>query len=147
LFERFTERARRAVVLAQDEARTLEHNYIGTEHILLGLLREEEGLAARALHALEVTIEQVRADLERIIGRGTEVTPGEIPLTPRAKRVLGHAVGEADALGHGFVGTEHVLLGLLREEDGVAAQILRDSGAPVETVRDRLLAMLAGSVA
>src|SRR5437660_1677364 len=124
MFERFTERARQVVVLAQEEARTLKHNYIGTEHILLGLLREEEGLAARVLEGLEITVEEVRAQVIRIVGSGEEVTTGQIPFTPRAKKVLELALREALSLGHNYIGTEHILLGLVRENEGVAARIL-----------------------
>ena len=115
MFERFTERARQVVVLAQDEARALKHNYIGTEHILLGLLREEEGLAARVLESLDITVEEVRAQVARIVGQGDEVTTGQIPFTPRAKKVLELALREALSLGHNYIGTEHILLGLVRE--------------------------------
>ena len=111
MFERFTERARQVVVLAQEEARTLKHNYIGTEHILLGLLREEEGLAARVLESLDITVERVRAQVVRIVGSGEEVTSGQIPFTPRAKKVLELALREALSLGHNYIGTEHILLG------------------------------------
>src|ERR687889_572717 len=121
MFERFTERARQVVVLAQEEARTLKHNYIGTEHILLGLLREEEGLAARVLESLDITVERVRAQVVRIVGSGEEVTSGQIPFTPRAKKVLELALREALSLGHNYIGTEHILLGLVRENEGVAA--------------------------
>ena len=117
MFERFTERARQVVVLAQEEARTLKHNYIGTEHILLGLLREEEGLAARVLESLDITVERVRAQVVRIVGSGEEVTSGQIPFTPRAKKVLELALREALSLGHNYIGTEHILLGLVREND------------------------------
>ena len=118
MFERFTERARQVVVLAQEEARTLKHNYIGTEHILLGLLREEEGLAARVLESLDITVERVRAQVVRIVGSGEEVTSGQIPFTPRAKKVLELALREALSLGHNYIGTEHILLALLEWEDG-----------------------------
>ena len=118
MFERFTERARQVVVLAQDEARALKHNYIGTEHILLGLLREEEGLAARVLESLDITVEEVRAQVARIVGQGDEVTTGQIPFTPRAKKVLELALREALSLGHNYIGTEHILLGLVRENEG-----------------------------
>src|SRR6478735_276340 len=109
MFERFTERARQVVVLAQEEARTLKHNYIGTEHILLGLLREEEGLAARVLESLDITVERVRAQVVRIVGSGEEVTSGQIPFTPRAKKVLELALREALSLGHNYIGTMHIL--------------------------------------
>src|SRR5438477_547270 len=123
VFERFTERARQVVVLAQDEARALKHNYIGTEHILLGLLREEEGLAARVLESLDITVEEVRAQVARIVGQGDEVTTGQIPFTPRAKKVLELALREALSLGHNYIGTEHILLGLVLEHAGLAARI------------------------
>jgi ATP-dependent Clp protease ATP-binding subunit ClpC len=135
LFERFTERARQVVVLAQDEARALKHNYIGTEHILLGLLREEEGLAARVLESLDITVEEVRAQVARIVGQGDEVTTGQIPFTPRAKKVLELALREALSLGHNYIGTEHILLGLLREEEGLAARVLESLDITVEEVR------------
>src|ERR1044072_8958106 len=124
MFERFTERARQGVVLAQEEARTLKHNYIGTEHILLGLVREEEGLAARVLESLDITVERVRAQVVRIVGSGEEVTSGQIPFTPRAKKVLELALREALSLGHNYIGTEHILLGLVRENEGGAAPVL-----------------------
>ena len=135
VFERFTERARQVVVLAQDEARALKHNYIGTEHILLGLLREEEGLAARVLESLDITVEEVRAQVARIVGQGDEVTTGQIPFTPRAKKVLELALREALSLGHNYIGTEHILLGLLREEEGLAARVLESLDITVEEVR------------
>ena len=135
MFERFTERARQVVVLAQEEARSLSHNYIGTEHILLGLLREEQGLAARALAALGITLAEVRAQVTRIVGSGEEVTSGQIPFTPRAKKVLELALREALDLGHNYIGTEHILLGLVRENEGVAARVLLDRGVDAETVR------------
>ena len=144
MFERFTERARQVVVLAQDEARALKHNYIGTEHILLGLLREEEGLAARVLESLDITVEEVRAQVARIVGQGDEVTTGQIPFTPRAKKVLELALREALSLGHNYIGTEHILLGLVRENEGVAAQILLDFDADAETIRRELLRRLGG---
>jgi ATP-dependent Clp protease ATP-binding subunit ClpC len=145
VFERFTEQARRVVVLAQDEARALEHNYIGTEHILLGLLRMNEGLAARALESLEVTVEEVRAQVALIVGQGDEVTAGQIPFTPRAKKVLDLALREALSLGHDYIGPEHILLGLVRENQGLAARILLDLGADAEKVRDGIIRMLSGS--
>jgi len=144
LFERFTERARQVVVLAQEEARTLKHNYIGTEHILLGLLREEEGLAARVLEQLEITVEEVRAQVIRIVGSGEEVTSGQIPFTPRAKKVLELALREALSLGHNYIGTEHILLGLVRENEGVAARILTDFDADSEKIRNEIIRMLSG---
>ena len=144
MFERFTERARQVVVLAQEEARTLKHNYIGTEHILLGLLREEEGLAARVLEGLEITVEEVRAQVIRIVGSGEEVTSGQIPFTPRAKKVLELALREALSLGHNYIGTEHILLGLVRENEGVAARILTDFDADSEKIRNEIIRMLSG---
>ncbi len=144
MFERFTERARQVVVLAQDEARALKHNYIGTEHILLGLLREEEGLAARVLESLDVTVEEVRAQVARIVGQGDEVTTGQIPFTPRAKKVLELALREALSLGHNYIGTEHILLGLVRENEGVAARILLDFDADAEKIRNEIIRMLSG---
>jgi len=130
------------VVLGQDEARHLKHNYIGTEHLLLGLLREEEGLAARVLESLDITVEEVRAQVARIIGEGDEVTTGQIPFTPRAKKVLELALRESVSLGHNHIGTEHVLLGIVRENDGVAARILLDFGADAEKVRNEVIRML-----
>ena len=144
MFERFTERARQVVVLAQEEARTLKHNYIGTEHILLGLLREEEGLAARVLEGLEITVEEVRSQVIRIVGAGEEVTSGQIPFTPRAKKVLELALREALSLGHNYIGTEHILLGLVRENEGVAARILADFDADSEKIRNEIIRMLSG---
>jgi ATP-dependent Clp protease ATP-binding subunit ClpC len=144
VFERFTERARQVVVLAQDEAMALKHNYIGTEHILLGLLREEEGLAARVLESLDITVEEVRAQVERLVGRGDKSATGQIPFTPRAKKVLELALKEALALGHSYIGTEHILLGVVRENRGVAARILLDFNADANLIRSEILAMLSG---
>ena len=144
MFEKFTEGAREVLVLAQYEARALEHNYLGTEHILLGLLREEEGLAARALESLDITAEEVRADIRRIVGQGDEATTEQIPFTPRARKVLELALREALSLGHDYIGTEHLLLGLARENDGVAARILRDFDADAETIRREVLHLLIG---
>jgi ATP-dependent Clp protease ATP-binding subunit ClpC len=144
VFERFTERARQVVVLAQDEARALKHNYIGTEHILLGLLREEEGLAARVLESLDITVEEVRAQVARIVGQGDEVTTGQMPFTPRAKKVLELALREALSLRHNYIGTEHILLGLVRENEGVAARILLDFDADAEKIRNEIIRMLSG---
>ena len=135
MFERFTERARQVVVYAQDEARALKHNYIGTEHLLLGLLREEEGPAARVLEGLDITVEETRAQVVRIIGEGDESPGGQIPFTPRARKVLELSLREALALGHRYIGTEHVLLGLVRVDEGVAARILLDFDADAEKVR------------
>jgi ATP-dependent Clp protease ATP-binding subunit ClpC len=144
VFERFTERARQAVVLAQDEARALKHNYIGTEHLLLGLLREKEGLAARVLESLGVTVEEARAQVARIVGEGEDVATGQIPFTPRGKKVLELSLREATSLGHENIGTEHILLGLMREGEGVAVDMLRDFGADAERIRTRVLEMLSG---
>src|ERR687885_82045 len=130
MFERFTERARQVVVLAQDEARALKHNYIGTEHILLGLLREEEGLAARVLESLDITVEEVRAQVARIVGQGDEVTTGQIPFTPRAKKVLELALREALSLGHNYIGTEHILLGLDADAEKIRNEIIRMLSGP-----------------
>ena len=144
MFERFTERARQVVVLAQDEARALKHNYIGTEHILLGLLREEEGLAARVLESLDITVEEVRAQIARIVGQGDEVTNGQIPFTQRAKKVLDLSLREALSIGHNYIGTEHLLLGVIRENEGVAARILLDFNADAEKIRNEIIRMLSG---
>jgi Clp amino terminal domain, pathogenicity island component/UvrB/uvrC motif len=145
LFERFTERARQVVVLAQDEARALKHNYIGTEHLLLGLLREEEGVAARVLEGLDVSLEEVRAQVARIIGEGDEVASGQIPFTPRAKKVLELSLREALGLGHNYIGTEHILLGLAREGEGVAMRILVDYDVDAMKVRDGVVRALSGA--
>jgi ATP-dependent Clp protease ATP-binding subunit ClpC len=144
MFERFTERARQVVVLAQDEARVLRHNYIGTEHLLLGLLREEEGIAARVLDSLGVTIEEVRAHVGRIVGQGDEVTTGQIPFTPRAKKALELGLREAQSMGHNYIGTEHILLGLVRENSGVAARILLDFDADADKIRNEIIGMISG---
>ena len=144
MFERFTERAKQVVVLAQDEARALRHNYIGTEHILLGLLREEEGLAARVLESLDITVEEVRAQVARIIGPGDEpIVSGQIPFTPRAKKVLELSLREALSLKHNYIGTEHILLGLVRENEGVAARILLDFDADAEKIRNEIMRVLS----
>jgi ATP-dependent Clp protease ATP-binding subunit ClpC len=144
VFERFTERARQVVVLAQDESRALGHDYIGTEHILLGLLREEEGLAARVLESLDITVEEVREQVVRIVGQGESVPTGQIPFTVRAKEALEHSLREALSLGHSYVGTEHVLLGLVTQNDGVAAEVLLDAGADAEKIRSEVIRMLSG---
>jgi ATP-dependent Clp protease ATP-binding subunit ClpA len=144
VFERFTERARQVVVLAQDEARSLRHNYIGTEHLLLGLIREEEGIAARVLAGLEVTAEEVRAQIERVVGRAEEEPAGQMmPFTPRAKKVLELALREALSFGHNDIGTEHVLLGLVREEGSVGTRILFDFGVDGKTIRNEVIRMLS----
>jgi ClpA/ClpB-like protein/uncharacterized protein DUF4177 len=142
VFERFTDRARQAVVLAQDEARTLRHNYIGTEHILLGLLREEEGVAAHVLTDLGVTLEGTRAQIAQIVGQGGEVATGQIPFTPRTKKVLELSLREALSLGHNYIGTEHILLGLTREGEGVASRILLDFGVEGQRVREAIVKTL-----
>ncbi len=144
MFERFTEGARNVCVLSEEEARDLKHNYLGTEHILLGLLREEGGLAARALESLDITFERVRAQVVQIVGSGEEVTSGQIPFTPRAKKVLELALREALSLGHDWIGTEHILLGLVRENEGVAARILSDFDVDGEKIRNEVIRMLSG---
>jgi hypothetical protein len=143
MFERFTDRARRVVVLAQEEARLLNHNYIGTEHILLGLIHEGEGVAAEALERIGVSLEAVRGEVERIIGRGLDPPAGHIPFTPRAKKVLELSLREALQLGDDYIGSEHILLGLLREGDGVAAQVLTRLGADLGRVRQQVTEILA----
>ncbi len=147
MFERFTDRARQVVVLAQDEARTLNHDHIGTEHVLLGLVDEGEGVAARALESIGIALDDVRAQVEEIVGHGAEVTSGHIPFTPRAKKVLDLSMKEALKLGHNYVGTEHILLGLIREGEGVAAQVLVKLGADLDRVRRQVLTLLAGAAA
>ena len=144
MFERFTDRARRVVVLAQDEARALNHNSIGTEHLLLGLIHEGEGVAAKALESMEVSLDAVRAQVVEIIGEGQSAPSGHIPFTPRAKKVLELSLREALQLGHNYIGTEHILLGLLREGEGVAAQVLTKLGADLSTVRQTVMQMLSG---
>jgi ATP-dependent Clp protease ATP-binding subunit ClpA len=162
VFERFTERARQVVVLAQEEARTLRHHYIGTEHILLGLLREEEGMAARVLVSLAITVERVRGQVVRIVASGEEVTSGQIPFTPRAKKVLELALRESLKLGHNYIGTEHILLGLTSEDEGVAfrtrsglgsdreehesvaVRVLHDLDVDAERIRNEVIKMLSG---
>ncbi len=144
MFERFTERARQVVVLAQEEARDLKHNYIGTEHLLLGLLREGDGVAARVLGALEVSLEDVRGEIMRIVGEGEHEAQGQIPFTPRAKKVLELALREALSLGHNYIGTEHILLGLVRESEGVAARILNDLDADGDRIRQEVMRVLSG---
>ena len=144
MFERFSERARRVVVLAQEEARMLNHNYIGTEHILLGLIHEGDGGAARSLESLGISLDAVRQQVEEIIGRGQQAPSGHIPFTPRAKKVLELSLREALQLGHGYIGTEHILLGLLREGDGAAAQVLVTLGADLNRVRQQVIQLLHG---
>jgi ATP-dependent Clp protease ATP-binding subunit ClpC len=144
MFERFTDRARQVLALAQDEARMLNHNYIGTEHLLLGLIHEGGGVAAQALESLGVSLEAVRQQVEEIIGQGQHSTAGRIPFTPRAKKVLELSRREALAMGHNYVGTEHILLGLIREGDGVAAQVLVRMGADLNRVRQQVIHILSG---
>jgi ATP-dependent Clp protease ATP-binding subunit ClpC len=144
MFERFTDRARRVVVLAQEEARMLNHNYIGTEHILLGLIHEGEGVAAKAMESLGISLEAVRQQVEEIIGQGQQAPSGHIPFTPRAKKVLELSLREALQLGHNYIGTEHILLGLIREGEGVAAQVLVKLGADLTRVRQQVIQLLNG---
>jgi len=144
MFERFTDRARRVVVLAQEEARMLNHNYIGTEHILLGLIHEGEGVAAKALESLGISLDAVRQQVEEIIGQGQQAPSGHIPFTPRAKKVLELSLREALQLGHNYIGTEHILLGLIREGEGVAAQVLVKLGADLNKVRQQVIQLLSG---
>jgi ATP-dependent Clp protease ATP-binding subunit ClpC len=144
MFERFTERARQVIVLAQEEARMLRHNYIGTEHLLLGLLREADGVAARVLGTLEVNLEEVRGEVTRIVGEGDHESQGQIPFTPRAKKVLELALREALSLGHNYIGTEHILLGLMRESEGVAARILNDLDVDADRARQEVMRVLSG---
>jgi ATP-dependent Clp protease ATP-binding subunit ClpC len=144
VFERFTDRARRVVVLAQEEARFLNHNYIGTEHILLGLLNEGEGIAAQALESLDIDLASVRDEVVKIIGQGQQSPSGHIPFTPRAKKVLELSLREALQLGHNYIGTEHILLGLIREGEGVAAQVLQQLGAELQKVRQTVIQLLSG---
>src|ERR1022692_482260 len=144
MFERFTDRARRVVVLAQEAARMLNHNYIGTEHILLRLIHEGEGVAAKALQTLGISLEAVRQQVEEIIGQGQQAPSGHIPFTPRAKKVLELSLREALQLGHNYIGTEHILLGLIREGEGVAAQVLVKLGADLNRVRQQVIQLLHG---
>ena len=144
MFERFTDRARRVIVLAQEEARMLNHNYIGTEHILLGLIHEGEGVAAKALESMGISLEDVRREVEEIIGQGSQPHTGHIPFTPRAKKVLELSLREGLQMGHKYIGTEFLLLGLIREEDGVAAQVLTKLGADLPRVRQQVIQLLSG---
>jgi ATP-dependent Clp protease ATP-binding subunit ClpA len=146
MFERFTDRARRVVVLAQEEARLLNHNYIGTEHLLLGLIHEGQGVAATSLESLGISLEAVRAEVEEIIGQGQSAPTGHIPFTPRSKKVLELSLREAKQLGHNYIGTEHILLGLVREGEGVAAQVLVKLGADLYRVRQQVMQVLSGYV-
>jgi ATP-dependent Clp protease ATP-binding subunit ClpC len=147
VFERFTERARQVVVLAQDEARHLKHNYIGTEHLLLGLLREEKGVGARVLAGFGVTLDGVRGQVARIVGPGDETVTGQIPFTPRAKKVLELSLREAMQLQSGYIGTEHLLLGIARENQGVASRILLDFDADADKIRSAVVEALGGRAA
>jgi ATP-dependent Clp protease ATP-binding subunit ClpA len=144
MFERFTDRARRVVVLAQEEARMLEHDYIGTEHLLLALIHEGEGVAATALRALDVDLDTLRREVEALVGRGQQPASGHIPFTPRAKKVLELALRESVQLGHDFIGTEHLLLGLVREGEGPAAQVLAQRGIELDAVRQEVIRLLHG---
>jgi hypothetical protein len=145
MFERFTDRARRVVVLAQEEATGLKHNYIGTEHLLLGLVREREGVASEALESLGISLEAVRSEVEQIIGQGQAAVVGQVPFTPRAKKVLELSLREALQLGHSYIGTEHILLGLIREGEGVAAQVLvKLGGGDLNRVRQQVIQLLSG---
>jgi ATP-dependent Clp protease ATP-binding subunit ClpC len=144
VFERFTDRARRVVVLAQEEARMLSHNYIGTEHILLGLIHEREGVAATTLESMNISLEAVRREIEEIIGQGQATPTGHIPFTPRAKKVLELSLRESLQLGANYIGTEHILLGLIREGEGVAAQVLQKLGADLHGVRQTVIRFLSG---
>lgn len=144
MFERFTEKARRVVVYAQEEARMLNQNYIGTEHLLLGLIREEEGIAARAVKSLNISLEDVRTQVEEIIGRGTSTPSAHIPFTPRAKKVLELSLRESLQLGHNYIGTEHILLGLIREGEGIAARVMINLGGDLDKVRNQVIELLSG---
>lgn len=141
-FNKFTDRARKVLTLAQEEAQRFQHNYIGTEHLLLGLVRESEGVAAKVLTNLGIQLSDVRAAIEYIIGRGDRIAPGDIGLTPRAKKVIELAVDEAKLLKHQYIGTEHLLLGLVREGGGIAAGVLESMGVKLEQVRTETLKVL-----
>jgi ATP-dependent Clp protease ATP-binding subunit ClpC len=144
MFERFTDRARRVVVLAQEEATRLNHDHIGTEHILLGVLHEGDGVGAKALLSLRISLDAVRQEVEQIVGRGQQTPSGHIPFTPRGKKVLELSLREALQLGHDYIGTEHILLGLIREGDGVAAQVLVQLGADLNRVRQQVIELISG---
>ena len=144
MFERFTDRARRVVVLAQEEARDLDHNYIGTEHLLLGLCHEGAGVAVAALEALGVSLAAVREQVGVIVGRGSQPPSGHIPFTPRAKKVLELSLRESQQLGHEYIGTEHLLLGLVREGQGVAARVLGNLGVDLGRARQQVIELLGG---
>ncbi len=145
LFERFTERARQVVVLAHEEAKGFNHDHIGTEHILLGLVRDREGIAAGALGSFDITVERVRGEIVRLVGIGQEVVAGQMPLTTRSKRVLELALREALNLGHNYIGTEHILLGLVALNDGVAARILVDIGVTPAQIRSEVIRTLSAA--
>jgi ATP-dependent Clp protease ATP-binding subunit ClpA len=145
MFERFTDRARRVVVLAQEEARLLSHNYVGTEHLLLGLAHEGQGVAAKALESLGIQLEALRSQVEEIIGQGQYAPTGHLPFTPRAKKVLELSLREAKQLGHNYIGTEHILLGLIREGEGVAAHVLVKLGAGLSRTRAQVIQLLSDS--
>ena len=144
--DKFTDGARRVMVLAQEEVRRLKHYYIGTEHILLGLIREGDGVAAQALESLGISLDAVRQQVEEITGQGLKAPSGDIPLTPRAEKVLKLSLREALEFGHNYIGTEHILLGLIREGDGVAAQVLVKLGADLNRVRQRVIQLLHGQL-
>jgi ATP-dependent Clp protease ATP-binding subunit ClpC len=144
VFERFTDRARRAVVLAQEEARMLNHDYIGTEHLLLGLASEHDGVAGKALASLDIPIEAIRRQVDEIVGQGRAAPTGHIPFTPRSKKVLELSLREALQLGHNYIGTEHILLGLIREGEGVATQVLVKLGANLNRVRETVIQLISG---
>jgi ATP-dependent Clp protease ATP-binding subunit ClpC len=144
VFERFTDRARRAVVLAQEEARMLNHDYIGTEHLLLGLASERDGVAGKALASLDISIEAIRRQVDEIVGQGRAAPTGHIPFTPRSKKVLELSLREALQLGHNYIGTEHILLGLIREGEGVATQVLHKLGCDLSRVRQTVLELMSG---
>jgi len=145
MFQQFTDRARRVVVLAQEEARLLNHDYLGTEHLLLGLAHEGQGVAAKALELLGIRLEAIRSQVEEIVGQGQRAPSGHIPFTPRAKKVLELSLRESKQLGHNYIGTEHILLGLVREGEGVAAQVLVKLGADLSRVRQQVVQLLSGS--
>jgi ATP-dependent Clp protease ATP-binding subunit ClpC len=142
MFERFTDRARLVVVGAQEEARSLRHNYVGTEHLLLGLVREGGGLGAKALESLGISRETVRQQVEDAVGRGKGASSGRIPFTPQSKKLLEGALRESVALGHHYIGTEHILLSLIHEDSGVAAQVLTGLGADLDRVREQVIRLL-----
>ncbi len=141
-FDKFTERARKVFSLAQEEAQRVQHNYIGTEHLLLGLVREEEGVAAKVLRKLDIELQDVRDSVESIIGRGNRIVQGEIGLTPRAKKAIELSVDEARNMNHHYIGTEHLLLGLVREEEGIAAGVLKSMGVTLEEARRQTILIL-----